>query len=279
MPAEFERYGESWRRHHPGWELKLWTDRGLPQLRFPEALAKARNLGERSDLVRYEILAHEGGVYVDTDMECRRPLDPLLDGVRAFAGWVRPRKVGNAIIGAEAEHPAIERMLEEATSRVGSGHVSAATGPRLLTEVLTTSEGVTIFDRELFYPFHPRRAPEGASQFPDAYAVHHVEASWKSSEQLRDEIRRLRDRLEGARSRNEALAGKTRRLRARARRAESRRRRLDHSVGRARRRLTALERSRWWRLRRALVRALGPPRSSLRAVRGRLRARGRPTGS
>lgn len=274
MPEEFERYGESWRRHHPGWELKLWTDEGLPQLRFPEALEKARNLGERSDLLRYEILVREGGVYVDTDMECRRPLDPLLDGVSAFAGWVRAQKVGNAIIGAEPGHPAIERMLEQATSRVGTGHVSAATGPRLLTEVLTSSEGVTIFERELFYPFHPRRAPEGASEFPDAYAVHHVEASWKSSEQLREEIRRLRDRLERARSRNEALERKAKRVRARARKAESHTRRLDRSLGRSRHRLAALERSRWWRLRCALVRALGPARSPLQAARARRRSRG-----
>lgn len=273
MPDQFERYGESWRRHHPGWELRLWTDAELPELRFPEALEKARNFGERSDLLRYEILARQGGVYVDTDVECKRPLDPLLDGVAAFAGWVRPQKVGNAIIGAVPGHPAIARMLEEAQARVGSGHVSGATGPRLLTEVLTSSEDVTIFDREVFYPFHPRRSPTGASDFPEAYAIHHVEASWKDSEQLREDVRRLRNRLESSQARNESAKQRSRALRKRLRRAEARRRELDEAVGRDGGRLTAIERSRWWRLRRGLVRALGPLRGPLRTARARLRSR------
>jgi mannosyltransferase OCH1-like enzyme len=272
MPDEYERYGESWRRHHPDWELRLWTDAELPELRFPEAFEKARNFGERSDLLRYEILAREGGVYVDTDVECKQPIDPLLDGVAAFAGWVRPQKVGNAIIGAVPGHPAIERMLEEAQARAGSGHVSGATGPRLLTEVLTSSEGVTIFDREVFYPFHPRRSPEGDVDHPGAYAIHHVEASWKTSEQLREDIRKLRNRLESTHARAQHAKEKSRALRERVRRVEDRGRKLDEAVGRDRRRLSAIERSRWWRLRRALGRALRP----LRAARAKLRSgRGR----
>ncbi len=273
MPEEYERYGESWRRHHPDWELRLWTDTELPELRFPEAFEKARNFGERSDLLRYEILAREGGVYVDTDVECKRPIDPLLDGVAAFAGWVRPQKVGNAIIGAVAGHPAIERMLEEAQARVGSGHVSGATGPKLLTEVLASSEDVTIFDREVFYPFHPRRSPEGEADHPGAYAIHHVEASWKTSEQLREDIRRLRNRLESLQSRKQRAKQRSRELDKRVRRVEGRSRKLDAELGRARRHLATIERSRWWRLRRGLARAIGPARDAVRAARARLGSR------
>jgi mannosyltransferase OCH1-like enzyme len=273
MPDEYERYGESWRRHHPDWELRLWTDAELPELRFPEAFEKARNFGERSDLLRYEILVREGGVYVDTDVECKQPIDPLLDGVAAFAGWVRPQKVGNAIIGAVPGHPAIERMLEEAQARAGSGHVSGATGPRLLTEVLTSSEDVTIFAREVFYPFHPRRSPEGDVDHPGAYAIHHVEASWKTSEQLREDIRKLRNRLESTEARTQRTKQASRTLRKRVRRVEDRGRKLDAEIGRKQRRLGAIERSRWWRLRRALGRALRPLRAA-RAKLGSGRGRG-----
>lgn len=267
MPAEFERYGETWRRHHRDWELRLWTDENMPKLRFPDALERARNHGERSDLLRYEILSRLGGVYVDTDMECRRPLDSLLDGVSAFAGRVRPGKLGNAIIGAAPGHPAIERMLSEATARVGTGHVSGATGPRLLTGVFGEAEDVTIFEPEVFYPFHHRRSPDGGD-FPGAYAVHHVEASWKTSEQLREDIRRLRDRLERARSRNEAATKRDRVLRRRVKRARSKRRRTQRALEREGRRVRAIERSRWWRLRLAL-RPAGAP---LRAARKRVRS-------
>jgi len=29
VPAEFSNYVESWRRFHPGWDFKLWTDAEL----------------------------------------------------------------------------------------------------------------------------------------------------------------------------------------------------------------------------------------------------------
>ena len=46
----------------------------------------ARNLAERADVLRYEILRRHGGVYVDVDVECLRPLDDLLTGVRGLRG-------------------------------------------------------------------------------------------------------------------------------------------------------------------------------------------------
>src|SRR5436190_16517529 len=84
MPEDFRRYGESWRRHHPGWRMRLWTDEDLPELGDRRALERARHHAERANLVRYEVLRRFGGVYVDTDVECLRPIGPLLSGVRAF---------------------------------------------------------------------------------------------------------------------------------------------------------------------------------------------------
>ena len=30
FPAEYVEYQRSWTRHHPGWELRLWTEADLP---------------------------------------------------------------------------------------------------------------------------------------------------------------------------------------------------------------------------------------------------------
>jgi mannosyltransferase OCH1-like enzyme len=43
------------------------------------AFDRASNFGEKSDIWRYEILFRLGGVYVDTDFECVRPFDSLLE--------------------------------------------------------------------------------------------------------------------------------------------------------------------------------------------------------
>jgi len=255
MPDDFERYGETWREHHPRWEMRLWTDADLPSFGSQEALGRSRSQGERSDLLRYELLLRFGGVYVDTDMECLRSIEPLLEGAPAFAGLIRPGRLGNAILGAVPEHPAFEELLARARSGAGSRHVSKATGPALVSRVLLRASDVKILEPDAFYSFHPVRSPERGRRPPGAYGIHHVEASWKSRDDLRDEIRRLRDRLERASERHRTLRRGVARLRERAQAARAREKRLERDLARKGRRLTAIERSRWWRVRTLLTRA------------------------
>jgi len=272
MPERFEGYGETWRHLHPDWEMRLWTDANLPELRFPGAFERGRNLGERSDLLRYEVLVRFGGVYVDTDMECLRSIEPLIAETDAFVGVVRKGKLGNAILGCGPSHPAFERLLEEASGRSGTGHVSGATGPRLVTDVLAAADDVKIFPPEAFYHFHHRRSPTLDRETPGAYAIHHVDASWKSADDLRDDIRRLRNRLERADARNQRLRGSRRRLARRAKRARTRTRTLSRRRDRVGRRLASIEGSRWWRLRARLAPVVGRALARVRAALARRRA-------
>ena len=67
MPEQFERWGETWLRHHPGWTMKLWTEKNLPPSRYPDLIEKCRYYSARANLYRLEILLREGGV-----SRCRR---------------------------------------------------------------------------------------------------------------------------------------------------------------------------------------------------------------
>jgi mannosyltransferase OCH1-like enzyme len=181
MPEEHERFGETWRRHHPGWEVRLWTDADVP---VPAVAARARNIAERADLVRYEVLRRHGGVYVDTDVECLKPIDDLLDGVRAFAAYEVPGRLCNAVMGGVPGHPALARLLELAELTAGRGHYPEATATLFLTRVFEPFEDVTLFGPERFYPFlwegEGERATEhGGRVGSDTYAVHHWAMSWK----------------------------------------------------------------------------------------------------
>jgi inositol phosphorylceramide mannosyltransferase catalytic subunit len=257
MPEEFERYGRTWVEHHPEWEMRLWADDNLPELRHPDALERCRNEGEQSDLIRYEVLLRFGGVYVDTDVECLRPIDPLID-VPAFAGATRPGKLGSAVVGAVAGHPGIELLLERASERVGVGHQAASAGPRLLTDVLLGRDDVKVFGPEVFYPFHRRRQPDAKAGRDDAYAIHHVKASWKDRDDLRADIRRLRARLERKQHEGRNLRRDRRRLRRRIERSSGRERELAEGAANAQARLRAVEDTRWWRARAHLASAVRP---------------------
>jgi mannosyltransferase OCH1-like enzyme len=174
MPEEHRHWGEGWAVHHPGWEVKTWGNEEYERLVPAAARGRARQWSEASDLLRYEILAREGGVYVDTDVECRRPLEELLEGITAFAAWEAPQRVGTSVLGAVPRHPAFAEAAREARETVGLGPDSAfSTGPGFLTVVLADYPDVTLFDSSLFYPYgwDEPRPPDDA--FDGAYAVHH----------------------------------------------------------------------------------------------------------
>eukprot|EP01147_Barroeca_monosierra_P005297 gene5297-7069_t len=61
----------SWIQHHPGWEVKIWTQSDLEKLnlRLQPLIDATTTAAQKSDLARIELLARFGGVYVDTDLE------------------------------------------------------------------------------------------------------------------------------------------------------------------------------------------------------------------
>jgi glycosyl transferase-like sugar-binding protein len=70
--------------------------------------------------LRYEILFHQGGLYVDHDMECLQSFEgfhrtyDLYCGLEpphpSFVGW--NVTVGNGLIASRAGHPALKRVME-----------------------------------------------------------------------------------------------------------------------------------------------------------------------
>jgi len=184
MPDEHVGFAATIAAHHPGWRQRLWTDENLPALGINATeRARSRTHAELSNLARYEILHRHGGVYLDTDVACQRPLDPLLRGIDAFAALELPGRVGNAVIGAIPHHHIFARASREARETLGLGsHSPDANGPYFLSLIIEQEQSptVAIFGPERFYPYlwdEPERRDE---QFPDAHTVHHWAGSGRS---------------------------------------------------------------------------------------------------
>jgi len=243
LPEEHLYYGETWRRNHRDWEMRLWRDEDLPSLDLGSALERGRHYAERANVLRYELLRRFGGVYVDTDVESLRSIEPLLDGVSAFAGYVRPGTIGNSVLGSTPGHPAFERASQEASRRVGTEKNSiTATGPRFLTGLLRDFPDVKLFDPQVFYPYDWHEKRPAPSEFGEAYAAHHWAMTGREesldaagdSDYLRRKVLALRRRRAKADRRTEKARGKAAAARRRADRLEQR--------------LAAIESSLWWRL-------------------------------
>ncbi len=181
LPQVFDDYGRTFSEHHPDWDMRLWTDADLDELEIgPRERDRARTASELSNLIRYEILSRHGGVYADTDVECRRSFEPLLRGIDAFAALEQPDRVGTAVLGSVPGHQAFVRAAREARETLGLGdHSPLANGPYFLSLIIEQEGGVHIFEPDVFYPYlwhEPERAGE---PFPEAYAVHHWATSWR----------------------------------------------------------------------------------------------------
>lgn len=180
LPDRHRRWQAGWRRAHPDWRHVLWTDDNLPPLRNVAEFHSARTFAQKADIVRYEIVEHYGGVYLDTDMECLANIEPLLDGVHAFAGWLEPpAEIGIGIFGATPGHPWLVELVSQLPWAMQTGFdILWQTGPRFFTKVTKNRQDVVVFAREVLYADPVDVARDRVHGTPGAYAVHHASGSW-----------------------------------------------------------------------------------------------------
>lgn len=110
LPAKYQRYHQSWVKHHPHWEFRIWDEHMLLEhvkQHYPwfvdAYLALPRDI-QRIDASRYLFLNTFGGVYIDMDIECLRPIDNLLTGHELILSRGYGLNYNNALMGSSAGH-------------------------------------------------------------------------------------------------------------------------------------------------------------------------------
>ncbi|MCS3650109.1 hypothetical protein GGQ08_001403 [Salinibacter ruber] len=190
VPPRHEGWIEGWKEQHPEWEHRLWGEEGLLNVLPDEALQfyhAAESYAGKADVARIWLVLELGGVYVDTDFQCLKPIDELLHGCRAFTAYSRyEAKVMNAIFGGVPHHPFVRALANELPSHFDP-EVANKAGPLLFRDVLQGHSDVRRFERETFMPVTAtdqyRLDIEDESYWAGAYAVHHFEGSWERPEQ------------------------------------------------------------------------------------------------
>lgn len=191
MPEPFQQYGHSWRAHHPQWSLLEWNESQLPPLINQHEFETSGALAGKADILRYELLNLFGGLYVDTDVECLRNIEPLLPGVEAFVAREDPRLICGAVMGGRPAHPLFRTLIDNlpaafaAHTHPDGRYDLHQSGPQYLTRQVyrwnqQAGHRVRIFPPQVFFPYHWSQPAPPSSHFPDAYAVHHWACTWKS---------------------------------------------------------------------------------------------------
>jgi hypothetical protein len=164
----------------------MWTEDDLPpDLRRPKALERIRLPAERSVFLRLELLWRFGGVYVDTDFECLRSIEPLIAKARFFIGCSKPGRPHDALYGSVAGHPILDAALDSFVPREFYGSRSSTLTQ--LELILDAHRGEVLFLEPAL--LHAKKA-----ESRQVYAVHHGARSWKDAPVLLQRLRHVKPR-------------------------------------------------------------------------------------
>jgi len=179
VPKKQKEWIFSWLLKHPGFQYSVWQD--FTDLQNQAYFDKAANWAAKADIARYEILYRYGGVYIDTDFECFKPIDIFLEK-DALLVKEPGDAVANSLIGLKAGDPFIKYCIDSLPAWIdehANDGTNVQSGPVFFTEMCKRF-GMKDFveDTTLFYPYNIK---EPKFIYPQSYAAHHWEASWISA--------------------------------------------------------------------------------------------------
>jgi mannosyltransferase OCH1-like enzyme len=195
VPEKYEKFMQSWKFYNPDYKYKLWTDKDVNDIFITKRsiLEACPNQGMKSDLLRYEILKQYGGVYIDVDFECIRPLDDLLN-LKFFCGLgygdVFVLYIG--IIASIPNHPIIQTCIDDLDTPY-RGHdameIMHGSGPYHFTKCFlktidTDTSGVVVFPFDFFYCLpNTQRAISNPKRYIKecSYGIHYWTVSWQDN--------------------------------------------------------------------------------------------------
>ena len=126
LPNLFLQFSQTWKQNHPDWRYEFWNEERMNRFvrdNYPhywKTYSQFTYNIQRWDAIRYLFLFKMGGMYVDFDSECLKPLDNLLKN-RTCCFSLEPKEHGmvfdkdvffnNALIAVIPEHPFIQEII------------------------------------------------------------------------------------------------------------------------------------------------------------------------
>ena len=157
----------SWWEMHPDWEHIYWDDEKVANFAFKNqhAIDQCRYMSGKVNIMRYEILRHFGGIFIDADSLCLRPLD---DGdfieQEAFSCYINEKlhlRVANGYMGFSKNYPLLTELIDRISLIPDSDYDSKKnnswqiTGPEFLRKVIEeTGDNIHLYPSVTFCPVH-----------------------------------------------------------------------------------------------------------------------------
>lgn len=196
MPALAIKCIESWKKYLPQYEIKEWNEDNFDLDMYPyvrEAYDN-RKFAFVTDVVRLYALYKEGGIYMDTDVEVLKSLDPYLHHA-AFSGFEDDVHIPTGIMASEKGGKWVKENLVYYDNR----HFIKEDGTMdLTTNVITLTNYMLLLGLKqdnsyqdfpgliTLYPkdyFCPKSYDDGKIYLTDrTVTIHHFAGSWVPKE-------------------------------------------------------------------------------------------------
>ena len=216
IPEKDKRCIESWGNFCPDFEVVRWDENNydVNKILYTEQAYQKKRWAFVTDYARLDVIFQYGGIYLDTDVELLRSLEPLLKH-HAFAGLEFADGVQYSIatglgFGAEPHSPIIRDMRDIYRNMQflnQDGTENTLTTPAWVTAMLKKRgfvqenrmqevDGLTVYPTEYF---SPKEYQTGRVHItPNTYSIHHYYGSWKTENELQElELRKKYTKLFG----------------------------------------------------------------------------------
>ncbi len=183
---------KSWKKHCAGYKIIEWNESNfdITSNEYVKEAYEAKKWAFVTDYVRLWALYHYGGVYMDTDVQVLKPLDPFLEKEKGFSGFESETAIPTGIMAAEKEHVVIKQWLEHydtAHFLMPDGSYNLQTNVSIITNYMK-NKGIVLnntyqrIEDFAFYPkdyFCPKNWFTGLCDMTDnTTVIHHFDGSW-----------------------------------------------------------------------------------------------------
>lgn len=194
LPERDRECIESWKKYCPDYEIREWNETNYDVTGNPymHQAYEAKKWGFVPDYARFDIIYQYGGIYLDTDVEVIKPLDPLLEQ-SAFMGFENEQAVNpGSIIGAVPKHELIHELMKvyaDRSFRKQDGTLDLTPSPKIVTDYLSslgleytnqfqTIRGMNLYPNDYFCP--KSYTTNRMNITTNTFTIHHFNASWRT---------------------------------------------------------------------------------------------------
>ena len=197
LPELAKKCIASWKKYCPDYEIVEWNENNFDISSAPlyvREAYEAKKWAFVTDYVRLYAMVNYGGVYMDTDVEVIKPLDPFLSQ-RAFSGFEDETHIPTGIMACEKDFPLFSELLkyyDTASFYNEDGSMNTTTNVSVITHMCLSRglvqnntyqvlDGFALYPRDVFCPIEFDTLKLRKTK--NTVTIHWFAGSWLNAEQ------------------------------------------------------------------------------------------------